>query len=26
VNMAKPFELAPHDVAEARQHQALIWS
>jgi sodium transport system permease protein len=26
VNVSKPFELAPHDVAEARQHQALIWS
>jgi sodium transport system permease protein len=25
-NVAKPFELAPHDVAEHRQHQALMWS
>jgi sodium transport system permease protein len=26
MNVAKPFELTPHDVAEARQHQALMWS
>jgi sodium transport system permease protein len=26
VNVAKPFELVPHDVAEHRQHQALMWS
>ncbi len=25
-SVAKPFELAPHDVAEKRQHQALMWS
>jgi sodium transport system permease protein len=26
LNVAKPFDLAPHDVAEERQHQALMWS
>lgn len=26
VKVAKPFDVAPHDVAEARQHQALMWS
>jgi sodium transport system permease protein len=26
MNVAKPFELTPHDVAEERQHQALMWS
>ncbi len=25
-NVAKPFELKPHDVAERRQQQALFWS
>jgi len=25
-NVAKPFELKPHDVAERRQQQALLWS
>ena len=25
-NVAKPFELQPHDVAEQRQQQALMWS
>lgn len=26
MNVAKPFSVAPHDVAEQRQHQALMWS
>jgi sodium transport system permease protein len=26
INVAKPFDVAPRDVAEARQHQALMWS
>jgi len=26
LNVAKPFDVAPHDVAEERQQQALMWS
>ncbi len=26
MNVARPFDVAPHDVAEQKQHQALLWS